>query len=722
MRKLTLILLSILLVTALFVSCKVEMSESENDAVYVRFNIDDSSRALTATKTKLDATKYAWYYSAEKVKDGGPAYGATTEETLIKAASTAALSTVKVGPFSPGEWIFTLYGYFSTDTNKVLVYKGTVSTSFKQDKRINVVVEPQKTEGGTGTLVISKNVNFTAEKTYTPNYIKIMNGIGSSLSPYKHGGDTGTNYGIGQELNISSNDFTLENVPSGSYTIQLYYNQDDTTGYSTYTYAVNTIVVNVWNNLTTTISGNLDPKTYYTTFDVDEAGGVVFTENNIITKNASNSQTSNFKFTPYYNTYNTEITSLRNTEQNTAVVFTYSTKNEETITLKTYDATACQTYFYDYYNSVNGEFVGAYELSSSVKLSNISVVSYLESGLEDVKVYSISGDTATALTSSSQYAYTSADGKIELKSVALGQYVVTAKSLVSVGGDSYTTLGTAISKATTGSTIKLNKNITQNCSLTIVSGKNLTLDLGNYTMTATYNTSGSSALFDVEGELTIKNGTIKVTKNSSSTNYANCFYVKNGGSTAKLTIENGTYTADGAVITGSGSDGGSNTSTADATSITISGGTFTSTTGTAIYHPQNGKLTISGGTFTGGASGSAVEIRAGQATISGGTFNSSAVYSVAKNGSGTTVTGAALAVSQHSTECAKSMSVTIDAGTFSSTGTNGKQVAFVYTCDDSSTNSAKLKIKTNVSLTSIIGTAGSDSDGYKSYTAVAIEQ
>lgn len=95
------------------------------------------------------------------------------------------------------------------------------------------------------------------------------------------------------------------------------------------------------------------------------------------------------------------------------------------------------------------------------------------------------------------------------------------------------------------------------------------------------------------------------------------------------------------------------------TNITINGGIITGSTG--IYHPQNGTLTVTGGSIT-GKQESGIELRSGTLNITGGTIISEGTFSAKANGSGTTIKGAALAVSQHTTDYA--IDVTISGGTF----------------------------------------------------------
>lgn len=88
------------------------------------------------------------------------------------------------------------------------------------------------------------------------------------------------------------------------------------------------------------------------------------------------------------------------------------------------------------------------------------------------------------------------------------------------------------------------------------------------------------------------------------------------------------------------------------TNCTVTGGKV------GLYFPQKeSNLTVSGGTYTGSMSG--VEVRGGTAEIDGATLTAtSETFATAANGDGATVTGAALAVSQHTTDGTISVTVT----------------------------------------------------------------
>ena len=101
-------------------------------------------------------------------------------------------------------------------------------------------------------------------------------------------------------------------------------------------------------------------------------------------------------------------------------------------------------------------------------------------------------------------------------------------------------------------------------------------------------------------------------------------------------------------------------------------------TGTGMYLPGDGSATITGGSVEGGTG---IEIRAGKLTIDGATVTATGVYEEpVPNGSGTTVEGVAIAVSQHTTE--RPIEVTVNGGTFNATGKDGKAFLEIDTVED----------------------------------------
>ena len=248
------------------------------------------------------------------------------------------------------------------------------------------------------------------------------------------------------------------------------------------------------------------------------------------------------------------------------------------------------------------------------------------------------------------------------------------------------TLKTAIGAATAeNNTITLTENIDLSESVTInKSGVNLVIDLGGKKI------SGSSQLFDIYSPVTFKNGTIDVTYNGSA---SICVMWLNGG--AKLALENGVIVnaAKSAGATGSVFAVGF-WSDCDRAELTINGkitgdngatinGTITTNTnkvtvngtidvaGHALYLAGNGTTNINNGACVKGDAG--IEIRAGVLNINGGTVESTGTYSAPiANGNGTTASGAALIVAEHTTN--QGITVNVNSGNIKA-ASNGKAIA-----------------------------------------------
>ena len=126
-------------------------------------------------------------------------------------------------------------------------------------------------------------------------------------------------------------------------------------------------------------------------------------------------------------------------------------------------------------------------------------------------------------------------------------------------------------------------------------------------------------------------------------------------------LENGTMTMTGGTIQSDDCAVSNFGDIVAPSSISVTGGTITSGV-TGIYHPGIGSVTVDGdASIIGGTSG--IEMRAGTLEVRGGTIASSASsFSIQEDDSGMTVTGAALAVSQHMTN--KAITVDIYGGEF----------------------------------------------------------
>lgn len=232
--------------------------------------------------------------------------------------------------------------------------------------------------------------------------------------------------------------------------------------------------------------------------------------------------------------------------------------------------------------------------------------------------------------------------------------------VASIGNYDYVSIDNAVSDWSTKSTITLKADV--EFRPYSINSKNVTLDLNGHQWKAIHSesTSVQNVAFQIfnRGSSAL---TINDSKGSGSIigddQIEAAVLVGNNNTfratTAKLTVNGGKLQGKYYAVAGNGAWKN--------TDITINGGELVGET--AIYHPQaEGVLKINGGTLNGSCS--ALEIRAGQQVdITGGTFISTATSKkITANGSGTTVEGYALAISQHTTKLP--INVNITGGTF----------------------------------------------------------
>lgn len=223
-----------------------------------------------------------------------------------------------------------------------------------------------------------------------------------------------------------------------------------------------------------------------------------------------------------------------------------------------------------------------------------------------------------------------------------------------------------------GGNVKLEGDL--ELSTPLVIGIETTIDLNGHvikpagtSMTQTLNTKDALILVRKGGNLTItdssKEGNGRIDTGDNSSIYGAIKMTDSADEAtgdATLTIEAGSIKGYYYGIMGNGNGGNRN-----GTVITMTGGKieegYCSDDNTGIFHPQLGTLTISGGEITGYKS--AVEMRSGTLNISNGTLVSTGTPAAAEaNGNGNTITGAAIAVSQHTTN--QELKAEISGGTF----------------------------------------------------------
>lgn len=300
----------------------------------------------------------------------------------------------------------------------------------------------------------------------------------------------------------------------------------------------------------------------------------------------------------------------------------------------------------------------------------------------------------------------------------------TVIAVASIGETRFATLEEAFAAAKNGDTITLLSNVEMTEIIRVTDGKKITLALNGFDVTIT---AKSVFIRVCNAELTITGkGTIKeknpyfapiIIKGGAegSENYS-VVNIKEGVTLegwAGVMIDQTSETAnnygmvlnvEGATLNGVNDTDGANGSgiyvngvVKDA-KITLTNTTVTGT-GTGMYLAGNADTTINGGSVKGDATG--IEIRAGKLTLNNcDVTGGNGEVTATANGNGTTVTNAALAISQHTTK--KPIEVIINGGTFNGT-------AAVYQTDVQGTGSVDVKIA--VKSGTFNGTISGETDG-----------
>ena len=283
-----------------------------------------------------------------------------------------------------------------------------------------------------------------------------------------------------------------------------------------------------------------------------------------------------------------------------------------------------------------------------------------------------------------------------------------------VGGLHYSSLSAAVAAVQGSGTVKLLKTVTEQDSITIDNGTQVVLDL-----------NGNDITFKPANSIAVNNGALDVTgtgkissSHDGSNNYRATIYAYGSGTDQanysvvtigeNVTVGNqgsygiaimyatGTECAYGAKVVIAGTltstYGFSVNGMAKATSGNIPELTVTETgkviteDGAAIYAAGYAKYDIAG-TLSGTEFG--IEIRAGELTIEKtASITASGNFSdPVPNGNGSTVTGAAVAVSQHTTNLP--IIVKILGGTISATGNNGHAFYEIDTVNGAAEDIAK---------------------------------
>lgn len=256
MKKASYILLAMMLIIAVFVSCKAEVIDDSDYLINVMFSSENNSKGLTWSRD-FAPENYYWSYDASKA-DNGPRTG-TAKKANVGGENGQGLKH-DVGPFSIGTWDFTLYGYRDGGRTE-LVYEGHAQAVLAKGSSNPVKVNVSSKDEQTGTILVSKDIRLTdgTNASYDPTHFSIKNAKDSSPA-------MDTNNSSLQNLDFSTTEDMSYTVKSGSYVVTIEMrNEDDSVVYSS-----TQIYINVYDYQTTRIGGSLDDVKVSTKFEADD--------------------------------------------------------------------------------------------------------------------------------------------------------------------------------------------------------------------------------------------------------------------------------------------------------------------------------------------------------------------------------------------------------------------------------------------------------------------
>lgn len=216
-------------------------------------------------------------------------------------------------------------------------------------------------------------------------------------------------------------------LDSGSYKVTVIYEKGGVT------YAVNTIYVNVWNSLTTTVGGTLDEITIRASFDAKEN-----VSDGSITQTAVLSDDTEATYSFNHSPANHEFSGSSLSDLGTTVKGTFAkteSSAEAKITVATYDTlSAGKAGIFTV--SDGSTAVAAVEITlenASIKDSGVAVVTtYISKGLTGVKLYhsnvtmdDAAKDAENAVTASGNWFYDSSSGKLVFATSSFSPFHVT---------------------------------------------------------------------------------------------------------------------------------------------------------------------------------------------------------------------------------------------------------------------------------------------------------
>lgn len=467
MKKVSLILLSVLLIASMFISCD-NSTKMKDELVQVTLSAGDYRSLVVSSEIEtLDSVN--WFYKATKVSETQFDFGAKSEETSIILFPGQG-EEKQILTLSQGKWDFELFGRKADGT---LLYYGIVEDALiiKSTTPTSVVIGVSPYTTAPGTLVLD-NVTIklaTANGTTTdvsPNYLKVNN----------------TEYF----------DFTgskkISGLSAGQYTVTVAWKQtveEDNpnteaieTSYEVVV-ASETVVVTVYGGRTTTITGSVSEETGSGIINGEVEIKTEGTVSTTVVGGAPTTFTSNVA--PVNSIYSNQV-------ENTTVTFAADKLDADktatmTITVKDISQSAEESDFkvIEGVNPVAGISLELQVGDSAVsgEFGEAKIVTYIARNLSNVKVYY--GTELIAEDTEATDIYDPETGKLTFSTTHFSEFYVGASEFGALNETTnvvYESFTDAFAEATSGDTVKLFKNVSLSSVLEI--GKSITLNGNGY--------------------------------------------------------------------------------------------------------------------------------------------------------------------------------------------------------------------------------------------------
>ncbi len=559
MKKLLSVLLLVIAGLLVFTACNPE-SKLTDELVSVRLLTGSEDRALKA-EVDFDVSKVSvWKYSATKA-DNGLKTGEITDGTLDSNKQTAALSQ--------GAWNFVLKGY---DSSSQLICQGKADDVLITTKSNSVTITVNPLQTDKGTIKIADSIVITDKEGNSYD-------AGDKASEYTKG-ITVTPYPTGEALadqTASDGYYTYENVTSGIYKVVVTFT--GTHNEVTYTAATATKYINVYDHLTTEVSGTIAETEQAATitaegnFEATKTINADYTSETGSTYTGKNSKATQitFDFTPV-GAKDESVEEKKNLES----VFSFpagsikKTSNDTTpsITYKTASAgTAAKTYEI---TDASGAVVAVFDItaegfdSKDLKGENDeypTITSYIGKNLGEsfdatdndetnddptLNIQYFGDYTETNETKAELLSYNKETGYLTYRVKHFSTYMIISNNIVATDddGEMYNDFGKAVAGAADGATITLWKDVELAETITIDEGKTLTINLNSHTVTLkeSLTTTDDGTFYTAienKGTLTIKNGTLSYDGTSPNTKGGSRKVISNSGTlnTAGLNVK-----------------------------------------------------------------------------------------------------------------------------------------------------------------------------------------